>query len=190
MSLIEVRDAIASDALAIADAHTSAWQVAYRGVVPDGVLDDPAMREARIDGWSRRLNEGPPVGAGDPDNRVFAGLVDRRVVGFGHAGLEAHPPADLVSGRRGEVYGFYVHPDAWGSGVAARLMAACVDELRSRQLRSAVLWVLRDNPRARRFSEKAGWTATGETAPFTGPLMPGLPPLPEPLDEVQYRVEL
>lgn len=190
MSQVEVRDAVAADALAIADAHTTAWQVAYRGVVPDSVLDDPAMREARIDGWTRRLNEGPPVGAGDPDNRIFAGLVDRRVVGFGHAGLEANPPDELVGGRRGEVYGFYVHPDAWGSGVASRLMTACVEELRSRQLPSAVLWVLRDNPRARRFYEKAGWSTTGEAIQFEGAMMPGLPPLPEPLDEVQYRIEL
>ena len=186
MNRIEIREATADDALAIADAHSSAWEVAYRGVVPDSVLDDPAMREARIAGWTRRLNEGPPVGAGDPDNRVFAGLVDRRVVGFGHAGREAPREG---SEHRGEIYGFYLHPDAWGSGAGAALMEVCLAELRGR-FETAVLWVLRDNPRARRFYEKTGWSTTGEAIQFEGAIMPGVPPLPEPLDEVQYRIEL
>jgi GNAT superfamily N-acetyltransferase len=61
----------------------------------------------------------------------------------------------------GELWGLYVDPEAWGSGAAAALLAASVDALRGRGFTEAVLWVLEDNPRARRFYEREGWTADG-----------------------------
>jgi len=39
--------------------------------------------------------------------------------------------------------------------------------LRDEGFTSATLWVLRDNPRARAFYEKAGWLATGKESLFT-----------------------
>lgn len=49
----------------------------------------------------------------------------------------------------------------------------------------AVLWVLRDNPRARAFYEKAGWALTGREAHYAPSDSPD-----SPLPEVQYGVAL
>ena len=51
----------------------------------------------------------------------------------------------------------------------------------------ACLWVLRDNPRARRFYERQGWTAQDNTDVqyWEGPTIAGLAPL-EPLAELRY----
>jgi hypothetical protein len=46
-----------------------------------------------------------------------------------------------------------------------------------------VLWVLDDNPRARRFYERHGWTATGLEASFDEYCDVSVP-------EVEYRKEL
>jgi len=197
-----VRPAEPGDADALSDAHVAAWRVAYRGVIPDEVLDSPALATARRAGWRRRFVDGggfPPPGW-DDENELFSGLVDGRVVGFGHIGREwsgdAGDAGDAGAGDaapRGEVYGFYVHPDAWGSGVADALMTRCLGALR-RRFPDASLWVLRDNPRARRFYERHGWSCgVGETieeALWPGPQMDGMPPLPTPLVEVRYRVDL
>jgi hypothetical protein len=43
------------------------------------------------------------------------------------------------------------------------LMQAGMHELRELGMREAVLWVLRDNLRARRFYECLGWTPDGRT---------------------------
>jgi hypothetical protein len=51
-----------------------------------------------------------------------------------------------------------------------------------------VLWVLRDNPRARRFYEKVGWQVTGEETLWDGPSTAGK--LANPLAEAQYLVSL
>ena len=85
--------------------------------------------------------------------------------------------------RRGEVYGFYVHPSAWGTGAAPALMSRCEEFLRDEGYVSALLWVLRDNPRALAFYEKAGWHFTGRVSMFS----PSDPP-DSPLPRVEYVV--
>lgn len=201
---IDVRPAVSDDAEAIAEAHVAAWRVAYRGVVPDEVLDSPALDEARRRGWRSRFDDReafvPP--GWDPNDELFAAEIDGRVVGFGNVGREWNDPGvDQTAGdgrddadvRRGEIYGFYVHPDAWGSGVADSLMDSCHRSLR-RRFRSATLWVLRDNPRARRFYERHDWThPAGDrsaTAPWAGPQMEGMPGIGAPLTVVQYVRDL
>ena len=56
----------------------------------------------------------------------------------------------------GEVYAIYVDPDLWATGAGRALIERGERELRSTYL-VATLWVLEDNPRARRFYERAGW---------------------------------
>ena len=115
---------------------------------------------------------------------MFSGLVDGRVVGFGHVGLANGGVAD------GELYGFYVHPEAWGTGVADALIERCHVALANR-FDAALLWVLTDNPCARRFYERNGWSCgTGDELIedlWPGPNMAGMPPFEAPLPETQYR---
>ena len=95
-----------------------------------------------------RANRGGhgPLGGRDEDG----------IVGFVAAG-----PSRTEEGP-GELYAIYVLPEAWGSGAAAGLMAAFKDWLADEGHTSAMLWVLADNPRARRFYEREGWRADGE----------------------------
>ncbi len=188
--MIEVRHAIADDADAICDAHVAAWRVAYRAAFPPSYLDSAEFDASRRANWRRWAAVAPIAGAA-----LFVPVLDGRVVGFGHAGPErvaapvtasavsgsvgagstaggsgaggSSAPADVVGAAIGEVYGFYLHPAAWGSGAASLLMDACTDHLCAGGLTDACLWVLRDNRRARAFYAKAGWTATDEEAPWS-----------------------
>lgn len=87
-------------------------------------------------------------------------------------------------------YGFYVHPDAWGTGLADALIERCHAALADR-FDDALLWVLTDNPRARRFYERNGWSCgLGDELiedVWPGPSMPGRPPFEAPLAETRYR---
>lgn len=85
---------------------------------------------------------------------VFVAEEDRRVVGFVSVGPSRERGAD----GEGEVYAIYVRPDSWGSGAGSALMEAGRAWLAERYP-AATLWVLADNPRARRFYEREGWTA-------------------------------
>lgn len=161
--MIEVRQAVIDDAEAIATAHIDGWRVGYRGIFPNDFLDAEEFASRRREHWSAWTWQSAP------DSQLFVVSVDRRVVGFGLAGPERLDPGTQVPGAvpRGEVYAFYLHPTAWGSGGAAPLMRRCEQHLRDGGFVTAVLWVLRDNPRARAFYEKAGWSTTGEETSFS-----------------------
>lgn len=183
-----VRDALPADAAALAEAHLQGWRVGYRGVVPDSYLDSPefaAQRHATWRAWNWNQHG---------RSACFAVEVDGRVMGFGLCGpARAEPACDQGEGTaeaegRGEVYAFYLHPDAWGSGAATPLMARCTDWLRDQGYPSALLWVLRDNPRARAFYEKAGWQPTGTEGVFDGPQTASS--LPYSIAEVEYAISL
>ncbi len=77
------------------------------------------------------------------------------VVGFAAVGRTNDGEGD------GELFALYVHPDHWDEGVGRALIEAGEERLRELGHRRAHLWVLDDNPRARRFYELAGWSADG-----------------------------
>ena len=179
--MIEVRDAAIDDADAIATAHIDSWRGGYRGLVPDEYLDAEAFATSRRDRWRAWTWHTSAA------SRLFVVSVHSRLVGFGYSGPERLDPDIDHSGlpSRGEVYGFYLHPTAWGSGGAGALMSRCEEFLRDEGYASAVLWVLRDNPRARAFYEKAGWSFTGQESNFA------LADSPDSnVPEVQYEVRL
>jgi GNAT superfamily N-acetyltransferase len=105
---------------------------------------------------------------GDPGVEVLPEETDGRLVGFA---LVQHE----------ELHRLYVVPEAWGTGVAARLHDVAVARWRELGIENAVLWVLEENRRARRFYERRGWSETGERVPTPSP--------PHPV-KLRYRLEL
>jgi L-amino acid N-acyltransferase YncA len=143
---VHVRRARPEDAAAIARVHTEAWQAAYEHVFGAERLAtiDVAEREQR---WRARL-EAPE------DAVVLVSEQEGAVTGFAVFGASRDEDTDAADG---EVHGIYVHPSRWGAGEGRALLAAALDGLRARGFRDATLWVLDDNPRARRFYEREGW---------------------------------
>jgi GNAT superfamily N-acetyltransferase len=85
--------------------------------------------------------------------------IDGEVQGFAWTGPA--PGAD-APGDPGMVYAIYLRPGLEGHGLGRPLLAAGEAALAGQGFLSAVLHVARDNPRARRFYERAGWTPDGE----------------------------
>ena len=162
---MRVRAAVPGDAEAIAAVHVAAWQEAYAHVFPAEVLGalDPAPRARH---WREGIRTGWTV------------LVTDDGSGFVSVG----PARDADEPELGELYAIYVTPERWGSGAGRALMAAAVEALRAARFSEAVLWVLEDNPRARRFYERAGWAVDGaaKEEEFLGTRV----------REVRYRISL
>jgi GNAT superfamily N-acetyltransferase len=143
---MEIRRARAADADGIARVQERGWQIAYRHVFPVAELDRGGfIHPAR---WRDRLDR-PPRGWS-----TFVAERDGEVIGFTSVG----PNRDERG--LGELYAIYVDPDDWSSGAGRALIATAERQLRA-EYREATLWVLENNPRARRFYEEAGWTADG-----------------------------
>jgi GNAT superfamily N-acetyltransferase len=145
-----VRAAVPADAEAIAHVHIRSWQVAYRGLMPDAVLDnlDVRLRAQR----HRDILSAPADG-----RAAFVAEEDARIVGFSMAGEQRD------EGDSGEVYAIYVDPDHWGTGAGRLLMDAAVAHLTAAGPRPVVLWALDGNARADRFYRRYGFVADGAT---------------------------
>jgi ribosomal protein S18 acetylase RimI-like enzyme len=143
---VRVRRARLDDAPVIAEVHVRTWQDAYEHVFGAERLASVTV-DARLAQWERIL------AAGQSD--VFVAAADG-IVGFVSTGDSRDADAEA------ELFAIYVLPDAWGSGAGSALMRAGIEAMRLRASGDAVLWVLDDNPRARRFYEREGWTLDGE----------------------------
>jgi GNAT superfamily N-acetyltransferase len=149
---IGLRDATPADAHAIASVHVASWQVAYRGLIPDHVLDGLSVAD-RAEIWADRL------AVPSTPTRTLLVVEGPAVLGFASTG----PARDQDDPAEGELYAFYLDPSAWGRGRGARLHAGAVDRLRTDGFTHARLWVLDSNVRAIRFYHRQGWTETGRT---------------------------
>jgi GNAT superfamily N-acetyltransferase len=168
---VVVRDARPEDAAAVSAVRIRSWQGAYAHVFPAerlAALDERREQQARH--W-RAMIEEPPL----PGHVLLA---EREGVAVGFASIgRARDDAAL-----GEVYAIYAVPEAWGTGVGHALMQESLRRLRDDGYGEAVLWVLDDNPRARTFYEREGWSFTHDAREETF--------LQTLVSEVRYRIDL
>ena len=142
-----MRRARPEDAAAIAAVHLRTWQAAYEHVFGAERLAG-IDQERRRRGWERALAE-------RLEEIVFVAEQEEGIVAFASVGPSRDEPGE------GELYAIYALPEAWGGGSGPALMQEALAALRGLGFREAILWVLDDNPRARRFYEREGWTLDG-----------------------------
>jgi GNAT superfamily N-acetyltransferase len=143
---VEIRLAKTADADRIAGVQERTWQAAYRHVFPVRELDRGGFIQPER--WRGRLAK-PPEGWS-----TFVAVQEGVVTGFASVG-----PSRDERGV-GELYAIYVEPEQWSTGTGRALLERSEEQLRS-SFGEATLWVLEDNPRARAFYERGGWTPDG-----------------------------
>jgi len=154
--MVTIREATIEDSEALTALHAEAWRVAYKGIVPDDVLDaiDP-------DAWAKRRRETFATGP-----RVLA-AVDDHDRPLGHTMIDTYR-IDQDPDRRdpsiGEIWAIYVDPDHWGTGVGYALIRAALAALPQPEVR---LWVLEANLQARAFYERNGLYPDGTRAQWS-----------------------
>ena len=160
-----IRRADVSDAAAIAGVHIQSWIDAYSGILRPEEFEKRTLEE-RTRHWTETL--------ANPDVVVSLGEMGGSPVGFVAVGPASEEDAQ-EDVRTGEVAALYLVETAWGAGLGRKMLAVGTDCLVRRGFAGAVLWVLRDNERARRFYEKQGWSFDeGEKDCFGGADAPAL----------------
>lgn len=154
MEETRVRRAAPQDADGLARVHVLGWQVGYRGLLPDAVLDGLSVPD-RAATWRHRLTHPAPA---DPTTLVAVSGAD--VLGFCSAG--GTRDAGAPRGTH-EVWAFYVDPAQWRRGVGRALDRSLLTHLTAVRATRSTLWVLTGNTRARGFYESCGWVPEGTT---------------------------
>jgi GNAT superfamily N-acetyltransferase len=156
--MIEVYRAGKDEAAAIGVVHAASWEAVYAPFFDAEFATGEIA--SRLERWHQRVAE--------DDGLILVGAVDGRVLAFSWSAPSTERPG------LAEILSFYGHPDGWGSGVAAALMAETLGQLRADGFEQVHLWTLRDTPQSRRFYLKTGFTETGATRPrdFGGHRLP------------------
>ncbi|QDR79883.1 GNAT family N-acetyltransferase [Sporomusa termitida] len=129
--------------------QAKSWQAAYKGIVPAEYLAT-FTSEKRAD--------------------IFRKVMPARSEEFYLFSTHDQPSGMAILGKArdedlpdttGEISAIYFLPDAWGTGCSVPAIWFCLTRLRELGYAQVILWVLKDNPRARRFYEKAGFHFDG-----------------------------
>jgi RimJ/RimL family protein N-acetyltransferase len=145
----KVRVASEDDVPAIADIHVRSWQAAYRGVLPDELLDGLSVSE-RERSWRELL-----TGSDDRWLTLVAERAGGDLVGFCSVAAPSRdaPPGEATA----EVGALYVDPDHWRQGAGAALLTVALQELQGLGFGDVILWVLPENHAAVAFYERFGF---------------------------------
>ena len=170
--MVVIRGGSAADAAPIAAVQREAWFAAYTGIIPDEIIDRVTAPDAgarvrqsfRTRPWQRMI-------VASPDDEQQHGIVGYAAFGPETDVLGApwpHPlSTDGEERRVAELYALYVRPAWWSTGTGRALMDRVLARSAAAGYSSIRLWVLRDNQRARRFYERAGFAPDGATNVLT-----------------------
>lgn len=149
MSQLSVRQAQPRDVSSIARIHVRSWQAAYRGILPDSLLDSLSVPE-REQSWRAILSA-----AGEHSITLVAESVSGDLDGFCSIATPSRDhSADLTTA---EIGALYVDPDHWREGVGGAMLSAGLGELAGGGWQDVILWVLPENERALTFYESFGF---------------------------------
>jgi ribosomal protein S18 acetylase RimI-like enzyme len=139
-----IRPATSADVEAIARVDVETWRSSYAGVLPDQLLIGMSAQRRGLF-WSRFVTRRPG------DTIVAVDRQTHAVLGFGSCGAQREPDLPYA----GEIFTLYVHPDWQNQGIGRPLLMALFQRLLRKDIASAVIWVLAENP-ARFFYEHLG----------------------------------
>jgi GNAT superfamily N-acetyltransferase len=189
--VIEIRPGSAADAPAITRVRRESWHAAYEGIIAASVIarataaggaaaDPPPYRRTLV----AEAGEHPAVvgyASFGPERTVAPASLSPRHAAGGRPPRRAPGPQSLTPDSLtpdsltpdsltpdGQLYALYVTPAWWSAGAGRALMERVLTALGAESYRRAVLWVLADNARARRFYERAGFALDGAANTLAG----------------------
>jgi ribosomal protein S18 acetylase RimI-like enzyme len=137
------------DAADLARVHVRAWRETYPGMLPQVYLDRMSVAvHARR--WRRRLMEGTEI--------TLAAETPQGLVAY----CSGDWTRDGARPGEAEISTLYVVKAAQRVGLGKRLLIAVARALAARGATSLVIWVLRDNVKARGFYEALGGACSRE----------------------------
>ena len=145
-----VRQAVLADAKGIASVHVDSERAAYRGILPDIVLNALSVEKQEA-AWHQRIANGTSNTLVAHDEGTITGWVN-----FGQSRDADSSPTT------GEIRAMYVRPQEWRRGVGTGLWQHSRTSLQRAGYSETTLWVLELNYPARQFYERVGFTLDPE----------------------------
>ena len=149
---MNIRIATTADSPIIALVHVEAWRVAYRGLMPDAVLNalDVGRHTAS---WQNRLAEF--------QGSVFVSEGGGKITGF--CVLMSSRDKGVDPRSVAEIAAINILPAHWRTGIGRTICNCAIEAARRNGYKHLTHWVLALNCRARIFYEAMGFALDGAT---------------------------
>jgi len=145
-----IREAKETDAYDMASVLVRTWQSAYRGIIPDSYL-----AKLSIDDRAKRLLK--EFDEYRDTSFYYVAELDGKIIGC----MLLSKCREEGKSNAGEVIAMYLFKEFWDCGYGRNMMEHSLGVFRRMGFEEAVIWVLEENVRARRFYEKFGFTFDG-----------------------------
>lgn len=165
-----IRYATRGDSEILAHINAKSFQVAFRGIIPDNVLEDKFSYKSLLGRFGLELEERTT------ENSII--FKDGKPVGMQTFARDDDTERDETEI---DIWRIYVLPEYWGSGVGKELILWGLSELKTKGYKKVALWVVDENERARTFYEKVGFSHDGEIRVIN----PG-----KEINELRYSMEI
>ena len=148
---MQVVHASSEDAHSVAEIQVQTWQVAYRGIVPEGVLSSLAVPKYEAM-WNENIKKGVP--------ELLVAKEDGQVLGWVAFGQSRDADA---SPTEAEIWAIYVASNQWGKGVGRSLWLHAQAHMLEAGFKAVSLWAFPQNVRAAAFYHAVGFTSDAST---------------------------
>lgn len=154
---MEIRQLEGREELAdVIRAHGLAWREAYRGVLPDHVVDQIPVEptDQAIADWYERIR--------DDRDRFLVAVSGDAIRGYIYLRW-GDETKDFVGANEAGLKEIYVHPDYWGQGIGTTLLEHGIDLLPD-DIGALKLEMVSGNEIGKRFYEARGFERAGTSA--------------------------
>lgn len=135
--------------------HALSWKVAFKNNIPKEYLDN-LQEDFWVEHFTNVINKNINTVKGIyDDNSILIGCIS-----YGKSKDERFK-------EYGEIISLYLLPDYFGKGYGGELLNSCISDLKSKGYTKVILWVLKENKRARSFYEKYGFIESEYTYNFS-----------------------
>jgi ribosomal protein S18 acetylase RimI-like enzyme len=138
--ILSIREMKITDTSQVADISMRAWQSAYKGIMPDSILDNIDVKK-REENWANGFTSLPDL------IRTVAVDDTDTVLGY----TTGSSCRDIKGPGNGELWAIYVDPKFVGKGIGKILLNDFKERMKKAGFLKMYVWVLKDNYHARNF---------------------------------------
>ncbi len=160
---MNIREATIADAESIAQVHVASWQTTYRGLIPDGYLEQLQQNiPSRIERWRQILTDVSP----GTINYIAEDNVSG-IVGF----ISGGPVRSKQERYTAELYAIYLLENYQKRGIGRSLFVNAVEYFLQNDHTGLLVWVLKDNPAEKFYAAMGGQPALEKQEEIGGAML-------------------
>ena len=144
MENIKIRNIEEKDIPSVVDIKISGWQVAYKGIIEDNILNS-MNREKIIEKLKNNYKE----------NGFIVAELNNEIVGF-CSYIDNNKFTPDITYIDCELSALYVKPNLKYNGIGTKLFQFATNEFKNKNKTKMILWCLKDNEPSKKFYTKMG----------------------------------